>query len=203
MTITAVVILVKTSAGPVGAGFIIIYLGLVFVVWQGGRTRNKRQVSLTRTNQELARSNADLEQFAYAASHDLRVDPLTMITGYTQLLADRYKGQLDTEADKYLTHGVDGSVRMGALIDDLLEYPHIGTTEDAHKETGFNAVVKNATANLTGVIKGSDAAVTCDNRPTGMANESQIVQVFQNIIGNAIKYRNESAPEIHIAVTKI
>ena len=110
---------------------------------------------------------------------------------------------MDTEADKYLIHAVDGSVRMGALIDDLLEYSRIGTTEDAHKETGFNAVVENATANLTRVIEESDAVVTCDNMPTAMANESQIVQVFQNIIGNAIKYRNENAPEIHIAVTKI
>ena len=201
MALTAAVILVKTTAGTVGAGFIALYLGMVFIVWQGGRTINRQQVSLVRTNQELTRSNEDLEQFAYAASHDLR-DPLTMISGYTQLLADRYKGELDSEANKYLTSAIEGSIRMGDLIDDLLAYSRVGTTGGELKQTDCKIVVTNALANLRGVIEESEAVVTCDPMPTLLAKESQIGQVFQNIVGNAIKYRNEMPPEIHIAAEK-
>ena len=200
MAVTAVAILAKTTAGTVGAGLIMLYLGLVFIVWQGGKAINRQQVSLNRTNEELTRSNADLEQFAYVASHDLKA-PLNMIAGYSQLLADRYDGEFDSEADKYMTYTIEGSIRMGALIDDLLEYSRVGKTGEELKQTDCGAVVNVALENLRGAIEESDAVVSCDPMPTVLA-DSQIGQVFQNIVGNSIKYRNESPPKVHIGAER-
>ena len=201
MAVTAVAILSKTTAGTIGVGLIIQYLGLIFIVWQGGKTIRRQQDSLNRTNQELTRSNADLEQFASVASHDLK-SPLTMITGYTQVLADRYKGELDAEADKYMAYTIEGSIRMGALIDDLLEYSRVGKSGEEFKQTDCEEVVNVALANLRGAIEESGAVVSRDPMPTVPA-DSQIGRVFQNIVGNAIKYRNQSPPEIHIGAEKV
>ena len=200
MAATAVAILLRTTTGTIGTGFIVLYIGLILIVWRGGKTISRQQVSLNMTNQELTRSNADLEQFAYVASHDLKT-PLTTIAGYTQLLADRYKGEWDSEADKYMTYTIEGSIRMGALIDDLLEYSRVGKTGEELKQTDCEEVVNVAIANLRGAIEESDAAVSRDPMPTILA-DSQIGQVFQNIVGNAIKYRNQSPPEIHIGADK-
>jgi signal transduction histidine kinase len=147
---------------------------------------------------ELARSNAELEQFAYVASHDLQ-EPLRMIASYTQLLADRYRGQLDERADKYIHYAVDGAVRMQALIQDLLKFSRVGRAEIEAKITESRAVVEQAMNNLQVAINDSGAVVTWTGLPAVMADASQLTQVFQNLIANAIKFRGAEIPAIQIA----
>jgi signal transduction histidine kinase len=134
---------------------------------------------------ELARSNQDLEQFAYVASHDLQ-EPLRMVATYTQLLAERYRGQLDDNADKYIHYAVDGALRMQALVEDLLIFSRIGRQGTDLQSTDCNAVLEMAVKNLHTAIHESSAQVTHDPLPTVMADGSQLLQVFQNLVGNAL-----------------
>jgi signal transduction histidine kinase len=147
---------------------------------------------------ELQRSNGELEQFAYVASHDLQ-EPLRMITGYTQLLAKRYKGRLDPDADSYIGFAVDGAKRMQALIEALLNYSRVGTRGKPKARTDCEAVLQNTLAGLQLAIQQSGAVVTHDPLPNVMADESQISQLLQNLIGNAIKFRNAESPRVHIS----
>jgi signal transduction histidine kinase len=147
---------------------------------------------------ELQRSNGELEQFAYVASHDLQ-EPLRMITGYTQLLAKRYKGRLDPDADSYIGFAVDGAKRMQALIEALLNYSRVGTRGKPRARTDCESVLKNTLAGLQLAIRQSGAVVTHDPLPNVMADESQISQLLQNLIGNAIKFRNAESPRVHIS----
>lgn len=153
------------------------------------------QESLQR--QELARSNAELQQFAYIASHDLQ-EPLRMITSYLQLLERRYKDKLDADANDFIQYAVDGATRMRTLINDLLTYSRIGTRGRSFDVTNCNEVVAHAIANLKVAIEESDSVITYQDLPTLQADPIQLTQLFQNLISNAIKFRSEIPPQISI-----
>lgn len=159
--------------------------------------RKMAQEELARKAEELARSNAELEQFAYVASHDLQ-EPLRMVASYTQLLARRYQGKLDGDAHEFIDFAVDGANRMQQLIQDLLSYSRVTTKGKQLSPTESEASCKAAIANLQEAIKDSHAIVDVAPLPTVLADATQLTQLFQNLIGNAIKYRNERKPEIHV-----
>jgi signal transduction histidine kinase len=163
--------------------------------------RNRNQQALAEKVEELARSNADLEQFAYVASHDLQ-EPLRMVSAYTQLLAERYRGRLDEQADKYISYAVDGAARMQSLIRDLLAFSRVGRQETAVRSTDCNEIVAQATRDLQAAIQESGAVVTHGHLPRLLASSSQLKQVFQNLIGNGLKFRRSEAPVIHISAKK-
>jgi light-regulated signal transduction histidine kinase (bacteriophytochrome) len=150
---------------------------------------------------ELKRSNDELGQFAYVASHDLQ-EPLRMVASYTQLLAKRYKGCLDSDADEYIAYAVDGSNRMQGLIQDLLAYSRAGTNGKALHEISSEKALKDALANLRATIEESSAVVTHDSLPAITTDDTQLTLVFQNLVGNAIKYHGLEAPLIHVSATK-
>jgi signal transduction histidine kinase len=150
---------------------------------------------------ELARSNQDLEQFAYVASHDLQ-EPLRMVATYTQLLAERYRGQLDADADKYIHYAVDGALRMQALVQDLLTLSRVGREGTDLQSTDCNVVVETAVKNLRSAVDESGAQITHDHLPVIIADGSQLLQVFQNLIANAIKFRGSDPPAIRIRASK-
>ncbi|WGV27343.1 GAF domain-containing protein [Halotia branconii] len=153
--------------------------------------------------QELARSNAELEQFAYVASHDLQ-EPLRMVTSYLQLLERKYKSQLDKNAEQFISYAVDGARRMQSLINDLLNYSRVSTRGQPFEQVDCTAVFERAIANLKFAIEQSEAIITHDPLPVVMADPTQLTQVFQNLISNAIKFRQELPPQIHIkAIRKI
>src|SRR5277367_4127179 len=151
--------------------------------------------------EELNRSNEELGQFAYIASHDLQ-EPLRMVASYTQLLARRYKGRLDSDADEFITFAVDGANRMQRLIQDLLAYSRVGTKGKELLETSSEEALQRALLNLRGAIADSGALVTYDPLPSVLADEMQLVQLFQNLVGNAIKYQKPGTPKIHISASK-
>jgi len=152
---------------------------------------------------DLKRSNSDLEQFAYVASHDLQ-EPLRMISSYTQLLSRRYRGQLDRDADEFIGFAVDGAKRMQILINDLLTYSRVGQTDGELVGIDVSSVVAEAVSNLDGRIKAEAASVTVGDLPHLVADHGPLVSVFQNLIGNAVKYRSpERTPEIEVSATRI
>ena len=151
--------------------------------------------------EELARSNQDLEQFAYVASHDLQ-EPLRMVATYTQLLAERYRGRLDDNADKYIHYAVDGALRMQALVEDLLAFSRVGRQRADLQSTDCNVVVGKAVQNLQTALDESGAQVAHDHLPTVLADGSQLLQVFQNLIGNALKFRGPEPPAIHVSASQ-
>jgi PAS domain S-box-containing protein len=148
-------------------------------------------------NADLARSNQELEQFAYVASHDLR-EPLRKIKSYTDLLAKRYKGQLDEKADKYIAYVTDGAERMQALITDLLAYSRVSKGELTKEPTDLKAVLELTLSDLSHAIEESNTVITTDPLPTVNANSRQLGQLFQNLIANGIKFRGEKQPQIQI-----
>ena len=143
--------------------------------------------------EELARSNKDLEQFAYVASHDLQ-EPLRMVAGYLQLLSERYRGQLDEKADKFIDYAVDGAERMSTLIRDLLDYSRVNTQGEELRNVDSKKAFESALRNLGSAIEESGAAVTHDPLPVVRADKTQLAQLFQNLIGNAIKFRSPERP---------
>ena len=147
--------------------------------------------------EKLTRSNAELEQFACAASHDLQ-EPLRMVINYTRLLADRYRGKLDDQGDTFIQYAVDGAVRMRTLIQDLMTFACASQQGGKLTNTDCNEVVRQALGDLQFAVRESGAIVTSDDLPVVLANASQLRQVFQNLIGNAIKFRSTKAPVIHI-----
>jgi PAS domain S-box-containing protein len=163
--------------------------------------RKKSEQQLVKTVGELKRSNDELAQFAYVASHDLQ-EPLRMVASYTQLLAKRYKGRLDSEADEFIGYAVDGSNRMQGLIQDLLAYSRAGTDGKALREVSSEKALEQALANLRATIQESGAVVTHDSLPAITSDDTQLVQVFQNLVGNAIKYRSAEVPHVHVSATK-
>lgn len=163
--------------------------------------RKRAQAALARQARELARSNADLEQFAYVASHDLQ-EPLRMVASYTQLLAKRYQGTLDSDADEFIGFAVDGVVRMQSLIKGLLEYSRVGTRGKELVLTNCEEVLKMTLANLRGAIEDSGAVVTSTAMPTVKGDATQLGQLFQNLIGNAIKFCTDGAPRIHVSAER-
>ncbi len=157
-----------------------------------------RTKELERRSAELQRSNADLMQFAYVASHDLQ-EPLRMIGSYTGLLARRYHGQLDEAADRYIRFAVEGANRMQALIQDLLSYSRAGTQDLEKKPVSSEQVVQTALRNLDLAIKESSAVVRYGNLPVVDADETKLVQVMQNLLANALKFRKaQVVPEVSI-----
>ena len=171
---------------------------------QEKRLRDQRRQSekeLASKVTELARSNAELEQFAYVASHDLQ-EPLRMIANYTQLLAERYRGKLDEQADKYIGYAVDGAVRMQALIQDLLKFSRAGKAEIEPRTVECRAVVEQAVKNLQAAVEESGAVVNWNGLPAVLADPSQLTQVFQNLIANAIKFHGAEKPVIQIDAEK-
>jgi signal transduction histidine kinase len=163
--------------------------------------RQRAEEDLARKVEELARSNHDLEQFAYVASHDLQ-EPLRMVAAYTQLLAERYRGKLDENADKYIGYAVEGALRMQTLILDLLAFSRVGRAETDCKNGECNIALNNALENLRSAIEESGAVVTHDHLPAVAVDPSQLVQLFQNLIGNAIKFHGKEAPAIRVSAEK-
>ena len=151
--------------------------------------------------EELTRSNKELEQFAYISSHDLQ-EPLRMIASYLQLLERKYKGKLDVKADKYIKFSVDGATRMQNLIDDLLDFSRVTTHAKEFELTDLESIYKEVTSNLEVSIRENKAIISHDSLPVVMVDKTQIVQVFQNLINNAIKFRSKNQPKINISVKK-
>ncbi|MHB1286639.1 MAG: protoglobin domain-containing protein [Leptospirales bacterium] len=158
----------------------------------------KIQEELERRTEDLIRSNQDLEQFAYVASHDLQ-EPLRMVTSYTQLLARRYKGQLSEEADEFIGFAVDGAARMQSLINALLAYSRVGTRGRDLTTVDTQTVFEQAKENLKIAIQESQATVTNTPLPTVSGDPVQLMQLFQNLIGNALKFRGPQPPAIHVS----
>lgn len=156
---------------------------------------NEQLEQLTR---ELKRSNQELEQFAYIASHDLQ-EPLRAVASYTQMLAKRYQGKLDEKADIYIGFAVDGATRMQQLIKDLLTYSRVGTHQLKRQPTDCNLVVNKVLKDLQVAIAENQAKITVESLPTLFVDTAQISNLFQNLIGNAIKYRSETSPQIEIS----
>lgn len=156
-----------------------------------------RTAELAGKVEELARSNRDLEQFAYVASHDLQ-EPLRMVASYTQLLARRYEGKLDADADEFIGFAVDGATRMHRLIEDLLSYSRLTTAGKALVRSQSEDACTAAVGNLQESIRTSNAVVRVGTLPEVLGDPSQLTLLFQNLIGNAIKYCQQRRPEIHV-----
>ena len=151
--------------------------------------------------EELKRSNADLEQFAYAASHDLQ-EPLRVVAGFVGLLEKRYREKLDDNAREFIEYAVDGVKRMQILIKDLLAYSQVGTKGKTFEPTNCSVALEQAIYNLHKAVEESGAELTYDLLPTVSGDSSQLTRLFQNLIGNAIKYHGKDKPEIHISAQK-
>lgn len=177
----------------------------IWASWKLGREHRNVMTArqdLEHSVKELARSNAELQQFAYVASHDLQ-EPLRMVSSYTQLLAKRYRGRLDADADDFIGFAVDGAARMQKLIQDLLAYSRVGTRNLERQAVSMDSVLEYATDMLQLVIKGTDAAVTHESLPSIKVDERQMTQLFQNLISNAIKFRGQEPPRIHVSATRL
>ncbi len=160
--------------------------------------RRRAEQRMAQYADELAHSNAELEQFAYVASHDLQ-EPLRMVASFTQLLARRYQGKLDQNADEFIGFAVDGANRMQQLINDLLAYSRVGTRGKTPAPTDLTEVLKDAEANLHQAIGESGAVITHDPLPVVSGDQVQLIQLFQNLLANSIKFRSGEAPRIHVS----
>ena len=163
--------------------------------------RRKAEQRLAQYAGELTRSNAELEQFAYVASHDLQ-EPLRMVASFTQLLGKRYRGKLDQDADEFIGFAVDGATRMQRLINDLLAYSRVGTRGKSLKSTDCQVILREVRDNLMKAIEESGAVITQDPLPTVEGDEVQLLQLFQNLIGNAIKFHSSETPRIHVTAKR-
>ncbi|GIV95354.1 MAG: hypothetical protein KatS3mg057_0011 [Herpetosiphonaceae bacterium] len=172
--------------------------GLMYGVARDVTDEKRLQEALVHQARELKRSNDELAQFAYVASHDLQ-EPLRMVASYMQLLARRYRGQLDATADAFIAYAVDGAQRMQVLIWDLLAYSHVTTRGNPFTLVEGDAVLQRALTNLKLAIEESGAILTVESLPTLVGDEIQLVQLFQNLISNAIKFRYREPPHIHIS----
>lgn len=153
--------------------------------------------------EDLERSNKDLQEFAYVASHDLR-EPLRMVASYTQLLQKRYQGQLDADADDFIGFAVEGVLRMQRLLDDLLEYSRAGTRQIAPEPVDSGIAAKQAVLNLNDAIRESEATVVLGELPMVNASEGQLMRVFQNLIANAIKFHApEQKPRVEVLAVRV
>jgi PAS domain S-box-containing protein len=156
---------------------------------------------LARQADELARSNAELQQFAYVASHDLQ-EPLRMVASYTQLLARRYKGRLDADADDFIAYAVDGATRMQQLINDLLAYSRVGTHGQELVPTDCNQVFERVVRDLGAAVAESGAEVTRDALPSVLGDSRQLGQLFQNLIANAIKFHGDDPARVQVTAER-
>jgi PAS domain S-box-containing protein len=159
--------------------------------------------ALKARTEELNRSNKELEQFAYVASHDLQ-EPLRMVASYTQLLARRYKGKLDQDADEFIAFAVDGATRMQGLINDLLKFSRVGTRGKPFARVSGDKLLLDAMANLELAINDSGAMIDHDPLPELVGDATQLTQLFQNLIGNAIKFRKTGeVPHVHVGARRV
>jgi PAS domain S-box-containing protein len=176
------------------SGHIVRSIGMVHDVTE----RRHAEEQLKRAADELRRSNAELEQFAYAASHDLR-EPLRTISAFLRLFEKRYKGKIDEKADQYISFTIESAARMDALLDDLLEFSRLGSKAVRMNPVNCAVALEKAIYNLASAVEKSGARITYDQLPTVKANESQMTRLFQNLIANSIKFRGEKKPVIHIS----
>ncbi|NNK02616.1 MAG: GHKL domain-containing protein [Desulfatitalea sp.] len=164
--------------------------------------RKKTELERENAITALKRSNEDLKQFAYVASHDLQ-EPLRMVASYTQLLAERYEEQLDEKAHRYIHYAVDGASRMQVLIQDLLAFSRVETHAQTFEQVDTHCALGHAIVNLKTIIDETGALVTTDDLPTVQSDQFQLIQVFQNLIGNGIKFCSKHAvPHIHISAQR-
>jgi PAS domain S-box-containing protein len=171
------------------------------VVYRDITERKRTEQQIKKAVLDLERSNRDLEQFAYVASHDLQ-EPLRMVASYTQLLAQKYESQLDDKAQSYIHYAVDGAMRMQRLINDLLTYSRVNTQGGPPEPTDSHAALGEALGNLATAIEENLAIVTNDDLPVVSADATQLQQVFQNLIGNAIKFRGKDSPHVHVTALR-
>ncbi len=160
--------------------------------------RRRAEAERERHAQELTRSNQELERFAYVASHDLQ-EPLRMVTSFAQLLARKYRGRIDGDADRYIAHVTDGVARMQRLINDLLAYSRVGRRERPFTPVALDEVWKRARADLGPAIAEAGATVTADPLPEVFGDAGLIEQVFVNLVGNALKFRGERPVRVHVS----
>jgi signal transduction histidine kinase len=189
---------------PDGSGrALVIVEDVTSQILQQNKLRQERirlrqsESELAERAEELARSNSELEQFAYVTSHDLK-EPLRMVAGYTQLLADDYADRLDDDARKYIHYATDGASRMQRLIDDLLNFSRIGRKDGDLVQVDLQNVVEAALLNLRASIDQHSARIDVDALPTVLANEAAMTRLFQNFIGNALKFRGGGPPHIRV-----
>lgn len=166
---------------------------ILYCVVRDETERRDQKAVVAKLLAELERSNTDLAQFAYVASHDLS-EPLRMVSSYVQLLADRYAGQLDSDADEFIAFAVDGAARMKVLIDDLLAYSRSGGTVAARRPVDCGVLVRAALADLDGVVNESGAKVVVGQLPIVEGDPAQLAQVFQNLLANALKFIARDVP---------
>ncbi len=175
------------------------------VRWFGSCTDIQEQMNsatkLQAANDALRRSNSDLEQFAYAASHDLQ-EPLRMVAIYTQLLKEEYAGKLDSNAGTYIDFAVTGAQRMEALLKNLLSYAKIANTSEAADREDANEALKVAQLNLSAIIKETNASITSDELPIVWIPRFHLIRLFQNLLSNAMRYRGDLSPVIHVAARR-
>ncbi|GLI33618.1 sensor histidine kinase [Desulforhabdus amnigena] len=169
-----------------------------FVIITDITNRKQAEEALARQAKELERSNAELQQFAYVASHDMQ-EPLRMIASYVQLLARRYKGKLDEDADEFIAYAVEGAKRMQTMINDLLAYSRVGRVGGVLQSTDCETALDWAVGNLGAAVEENQAKITHDPLPTLIASGGLMGQLFQNLIANAIKFRGEDPPHVHIS----
>jgi PAS domain S-box-containing protein len=175
----------------------LVALGSIGDAIAQGVERRRAEIALEEHARDLARSNAELEQFAYVASHDLQ-EPLRMVASYVQLLERRYRDQLDQNAREFIGFAVEGATRMRRLIEDLLAYSRVGTRGRDAAPVEIDDVIATVENNLQQAIVESGAVITRDPLPNVTADDGQLVQLYQNLIGNAIKFRSDEAPRIHL-----
>jgi PAS domain S-box-containing protein len=174
---------------------------LLYAAARDTTERRLAEEKLRQQTKELERSNRELEQFAYVASHDLQ-EPLRLVSSYVQLLARRYRGKLDEDADEFITFAVEGANRMKSLITDLLTYSRVGTHGKELVPVAMDGVFKRVTESLQLAIDDKGATVTCDPLPEVLGDNVQMVQLLQNLIGNAIKFHGAEPPRVHVGVRK-
>lgn len=208
-------VLVSFWNSAVQLGFFLIYVFILSILKEeyGKRIKliseledsldqvRRTQADLEQKSQELARSNEDLKEFAYAVSHDLQ-EPLRVVAGFVKLLAKRYKGRMDSDADDFIEYAVDGVKRMQLMIKDLLEYSQVGTKGKEFRTTDIMIVIEQAVSNLKAAIEESGALITYNAMPTVVADAPQLIRLFQNLIGNAVKFRGKEALRIHVSAER-
>lgn len=165
-------------------------------------SRKKLEAELRASVENLATSNADLEQFAYIASHDLQ-EPLRMISSYMTLLKQRYQGKLDSDADDFISYAVDGATRLQQMINDLLVFSRVQTRGKELATSDTQTAYVNAVENLAYMIGEEKAEITHDPLPSVLADSTQLTMLFQNLLSNAIKFHGDDTPRIHLSVEPV
>jgi PAS domain S-box-containing protein len=192
------------SEFPVEVGLNPLSMGegqMVLAVVVDISARKEIEAKIAESNETLQRSNAELEQFAYVAAHDLQ-EPLRMVASYTELLSERYSGQLDERADLYIAYAVDGSKRMKHLVSDLLLYSRVQSRGRELEPVAMSGVVAGVMNEIRGAVTEARAEIVTGDMPTVLGDEGQIRQVLANLLSNAIKFRSDTPPKIEIAARR-